>query len=107
MYAHGEGEAVVTAYAPDGKSVEFHVTASLSADREYANAGQLGEAGTASGEGETGSDVTQPATQDSDVKENKGMVSTLLLVAGIILLGVAAFAGSMKLAAGSGKKDKK
>lgn len=120
VYAHGNGEAVVTAYAPDGMSVTFTVTASVSEDRVFANAGSgevsedtsAGEnagstqgaenAGTAEGMESTGEPQDTP-----DAKEDNGILSTVLMVAGIILLGVAAFAGSMKLAGGSSKKEDK
>ncbi|MGN0432160.1 MAG: cellulase family glycosylhydrolase [Lachnospiraceae bacterium] len=108
VYAHGNGEATVTAYAPDGVTYEFTVTASVSEDRVFANVKHETE-GTA-GSGDTGStaagDTVTEGTPDEGGTSN-GTLSTVLLVLGVILLGAAAFFGSMKVAGGSGKKEEK
>ena len=108
VYAHGNGEATVTAYAPDGVTYEFTVMASVSEDRVFANVKHETE-GTA-GSGDTGSTAAEDTVGEGTADKadtQKGTLSTVLLVLGVILLGVAAFFGSMKVAGGSSKKEEK
>ena len=118
VYAHGNGEAVVTAYAPDGVSTVFTVTSAVSEDRVFANYNNEAPAGTENTDSAqtgsadsttpaSGTDSTGQAQGSDDDKEDNGVLSTVLLVAGVALLGVATFFGSMKLASGSKKEDKK
>lgn len=122
VYAHGNGEAVVTAYAPDGVSVAFTVSAAVSEDRVFANFNNDAEVpADTTGTENTGSTATEntdsttpangtdstEATETEAAKEGNSVLSTVLLVAGIALFGVVAFVASMKLAGGSKKEDKK
>ena len=111
VYAHGNGEATVTAYAPDGVTYEFTVTASVSEDRVFANVnheteGTTDAAGNTNTEGTAAGDNGTEGTPDEGGTSN-GTLSTVLLVLGVILLGAAAFFGSMKVAGGSSKKEEK
>lgn len=95
VFAHGEGEATVTAYTAEGLTVDFKVTATISPDRVFANAEKNEE----------------PAGQDStkvpEQKKSGGIWSTVLLIVGIALLGIVVFFVTLKIAGGSGKPKKK
>ncbi|MDE5679796.1 MAG: hypothetical protein K2I01_05120, partial [Lachnospiraceae bacterium] len=95
VFAHGEGEATVTAYTAEGLTVDFKVTATISPDRVFANVEKEEE----------------PAGEDSveAVKEqkNSGVWSTILLILGAVLLGVVVFFITLKIAGGSSKPKKK
>lgn len=95
IFAHGEGEATVTAYTTEGRIVEFKVTATISPDRVFANAEKNEES--------AGEDSAKVPEQ----KKSGGIRSTVLLVAGIVLLGIVVFFVTLKIAGGSGKPKKK
>ncbi|MDE6064857.1 MAG: hypothetical protein K2G20_09805, partial [Lachnospiraceae bacterium] len=95
VFAHGEGEATVTAYTAEGLTVDFKVTATISPDRVFANVEKNEE----------------PAGEESakvpEQKKSGGIWSTVLLIAGIVLLGIGVFFITLKIAGGSGKPKKK
>lgn len=96
VFAHGEGEATVTAYAAGDLQVEFKITASISPDRVIANAEKS--------EASAGED----SAKEPEQKKSGGIWSTILLIAGVVLLGVVVFFVTLKVAGGSGKpKEKK
>ncbi len=104
VFAHGEGEATVTAYTAEGLTAEFTITASISPDRVFAN-GEKGkepsfEDGT---EGTSGEENAKAWEQ----KKGGGIWSTVLLILGALLLGAAVFFLTLKIAGGSNQSKKK
>lgn len=97
IYAHGNGEAVITAYTTNGLTAEFRVSAEISEDEHF-----WGEDGQDSPEAGQQQDAAQTTGADES-SENSGIVSTILLILGAIVLGAGAFFGALKLA--GGKKE--
>lgn len=96
VYAHGNGEAVITAYTTNGLTAEFIVSAEIS--EEENSPGDESQNTLETGGPEDG----EQASDDAE-SQNNGIVSTILLILGAIVLGVGAFFGAMKLA--GGKKE--
>lgn len=103
VFAHGEGEATVTAYTAEGLTVDFKVTAAISPDRVFANVEKeeepAGEGSAEAPKDENGAKVPE--------KKSGGILSTVLLILGAVLLGVVVFFITLKIAGGSGKAKKK
>lgn len=100
VYAHGDGEATVTAYTENGLQAEFLVKTEGTSEKGFANTGGAEEtenAGEAKEDGQTGQ------TEAGDGK-NSGVLSTVLIVLGIVFLGAAVFGITLKVAGGSRKE---
>lgn len=83
VYARGDGEATVTAYTENGLQAGFLVKAEGASEKGFVNAG---------------------AAEES---KDSGILSTVLIVLGILFLGVAAFGVALKTAGGSRKPEDK
>lgn len=97
IYAHGNGEAVITAYTTNGLTAEFTVSAEISEDENFP-----GEESQNVPEAQQPEDAAQ-ASETEEASRNGGIVSTVLLILGVIVLGAGTFFGAMKLA--GGKKE--
>ena len=98
VYAHGNGEAVITAYTANGLTAEFTVSAEVSEEENLPEEEKPNTPETeAPKDGEQASDGAE--------SQNSGIVSTVLLILGAVVLGIGAFFGTMKIAGGTGKKE--
>ena len=100
VFAHGEGEATVTAYTAEGLTAEFTITASISPDRVFANVEKAEEASDKDSAEET-------SGEENAQKKSGGIWSTVLLILGALLLGAAVFFLTLKIAGGSNQSKKK
>lgn len=91
VYAHGEGEATVTAYTDNGLTAEFQVTAQLSGERVFANV-------------ETEKEEVEALAENA--AEKNGTLTTIFLILGIALLGIGVFVITLKIAGGGKPSDK-
>lgn len=111
VYAHGDGEAVVTAYTNNGLTAEFTVTAQDTDSKQYANVAAKEETAPADGtengvESGTTSGTEDGATDETPDTATKsgGGINLVLVVVGIIALGAVVFFVTLKVAGGTGKK---
>lgn len=116
LYGHKDGSAEVIAYTANGMQLTFTVTATGTPENlslsitgpqaqtptEPAQSGdeQAPESDNAAEESETRSE------QETGEAGQSGIVSTILLILGAVILGIGAFFGTMKIAGGTGKKEK-
>lgn len=125
VYAMGTGEATITAMTNNGITTTFTVTASANPDGSVVQlkATEVEQPEPApepekpvepeapetpsSGEDKKEEDkeaTAQPVTPEAK-KASSGVLSTILLVVGILVLGVGVFLITMKVALGGGKKE--
>lgn len=97
VYAHGNGEAVITAYTANGLMAEFTVSAEVSEEESIPEGEDQGAS-----EAQQPEDVTETAETES-TSQNSGIVSTILLILGALVLGAGAFFAALKLAGGKKK----
>ena len=97
VYAHGTGEAVITAYTTNGLTAEFTVSAEVFEEENIPEGDAQGMS-----EAQQPEDVTGP-TETESTSQNSGIVSTILLILGALVLGAGSFFGALKLAGGKKK----
>lgn len=118
VYAHQDGEAVVTAYTANGLTAEITVKAEGTAEKAFANvegsgAAAGGEADNAGADNTTTESSMADTTTESSAAEvsskdagGLGAGQIVLLIAGIAAMGVIVFFITLKIA-GRGSKPKK
>lgn len=104
VYPHADGEAVITAYTYNGLTLEFKVTVSGTADRQFVNVGNADD--MAEGECGTTPDNGQNTAGQASSKESAKTLQMVLIVLGILALGVAVFLVTLKVAGGTSPKKK-
>ncbi|MCH5271710.1 MAG: cellulase family glycosylhydrolase [Lachnospiraceae bacterium] len=97
VYAHGTGEAVITAYTTNGLTAEFTVSAEVFEEESIPEGNDPDTS-----EEQQPEDVTAPEETES-TSQNSGIVSTILLILGALVLGAGSFFGALKLAGGKKK----
>ncbi len=104
VYGHQAGEATITAYTENGLTTEVKVTVKeaepvVEESKEVASEAASTEASTEEvKEAESATQVAAEPASDNDT------LSTILLVLGIVVFGVAVFFITMKIAGGNTKK---
>lgn len=97
VYAHGTGEAVITAYTTNGLTAEFTVSAEVFEEESIPEGNDPDTS-----EEQQPEDVTAPEETES-TSQNSGIVNTILLILGALVLGAGSFFGALKLAGGKKK----
>ena len=92
VYAHGDGEAVVTAYTANGLTAEFTIKTEISPEKLFANT--MGE----KAEEEQG--TSESKVEEDKIKEGNDTMIIVLAVLGIIVLGVIVFMVTLRVAGG-------
>lgn len=118
IYAHQDGEAVITAYTANGLTAEITVKAEETAGKAFANvegsgAAAGGEADNAGADNTTTESSMADTTTESSAAEGSGKDADgmgagqiVLLVAGIAAMGVIVFFITLKIAGRSSKPKK-
>ena len=110
LHGHKDGSAEVIAYTTNGMQLTF--TVSVTGTPEDLSLSITGpQAEPEQGEGEQAPESDNAAEEPPAQSEQEtgeagrgGIVSTVLLILGAIILGIGAFFGTMKIAGGTGKK---
>lgn len=116
VYALEESTAIITAYTDNGLTVQMEVNAKA-AEPEATPAPEVEPEATPAPSTDDAED-TKPVedntttedkstSADAPAEEKGGALSTILMVAGIVVFGVVIFFLTMKLAGDSGKKEEK